>query len=255
MRDVNQYLSSLAKSSSICGTRPSVGTSVFDDKLYLWNARRQCGRWECPHCGKVKERKLRKRVNDGFQQEHTRLLTLTCSTKDYDVQKSITTLSRDWDIFCKRLRRRYPKLKFFKIIEFHRNRRAHLHILVNVFIPQEYISKAWREIHHSPIVWINPVDSVNAVAYVTKYITKGMQNEDGTAAMFYIFSRRRFSFSQNFLPVTRADIKKIFLRNGTFAEAKAMYDLICKELLSTYKFIGETEDGLCSVFETAEPPP
>jgi hypothetical protein len=181
-------------------------------------------------------------------------MTLTTSRDDFSIDEAVNTLSRDWDMFCKRLRRRYPGMKYFKIVEWHRNGRPHLHILLNTYIPKQYISKTWAEIRRSPITDIKSVGTASATRYATKYMTKAMDTTDGTAALFYLFRRRRFSFSQNFLPTSHPDTKYILWHGLDSDEARRIYQIVCKELMATYKFVGTSEDD-CSLFLDMSQPP
>lgn len=94
---------------------------------------------------------------------------------------------RDWDVFVKRLRRKYPKVGLFWRMEPQKRGAPHFHALVFGvgFIPSQWIAHAWYEVcntgdpkHLKAGTQIKRVESYkHAVYYVSKYITKVDQEE------------------------------------------------------------------------------
>jgi hypothetical protein len=62
-------------------------------------------------------------------------------------------------------------LCFIAVLEYHKSGIAHLHFLVGVYIPQDWLSAAWQSIGGGMIVDIRYVDVHRVAAYLTKYLT------------------------------------------------------------------------------------
>lgn len=70
------------------------------------------------------------------------------------------------------LARQFGKsIDFIAVLEFQANGRAHLHILVGVYIPQKWLSQAWQSIGGGRIVDIRYVDVHRVSAYLSAYLT------------------------------------------------------------------------------------
>jgi hypothetical protein len=70
------------------------------------------------------------------------------------------------------LARRYGKsIEFIAVLEFQKSGVAHLHLLVGVFIPQDWLSEAWQSVGGGRIVDIRYVDVHRVAAYLTRYLT------------------------------------------------------------------------------------
>jgi hypothetical protein len=69
------------------------------------------------------------------------------------------------------LARRYGStVDFIAILEFHKSRVAHLHLLVGIFIPQRWLSEAWQSVGGGKVVHIKYVDVHRVAAYLTRYL-------------------------------------------------------------------------------------
>jgi len=64
-------------------------------------------------------------------------------------------------------------IRFIAVLEFQRSGMAHLHVLVGLFIPQDWLSEAWQSIGGGRIVDIRCVDARRISAYVTPYLVGG----------------------------------------------------------------------------------
>ena len=82
-------------------------------------------------------------------------------------------------------------LSFIWVMEMQKNGRAHLHILIDDFLPQRWVSKKWARYGGGRIVDVRPVTSAGAAAgYVSKYLAKSL---DGGLAD----RERRYGKSKN----------------------------------------------------------
>jgi hypothetical protein len=69
------------------------------------------------------------------------------------------------------LARRYGKsLPFVGVLEFQKSGLAHLHVLLGVYIPQQWLSEAWQSIGGGEIVDIRYVDIHRVTAYLARYL-------------------------------------------------------------------------------------
>ena len=96
-----------------------------------------------------------------------RFLTLTSSPESpRDVHHSFRILKE-------RLRRR-GQFEYLAVRERTKSGLTHLHVLCRGrFIPQGWLSDAWKSIHKAPVVWITLVNSGGeASRYVCKYVGK-----------------------------------------------------------------------------------
>ena len=84
------------------------------------------------------------------------------------------------DVFIKRLRRRYPDIKYLWVIEFQQRGAPHFHIVVNQEIDKNWLSQNWYEVvgsgderHLRAGTKIELVRSkTHAIAYLMKYLGK-----------------------------------------------------------------------------------
>jgi len=106
------------------------------------------------------------------QNEHVRFITLTSSPESpEDIHRSFSKL-------VKRIRRQYGKFEYFAVKEQTMSGLIHIHLLYRgSYIPQDWLSETWAEIHCAKIVWIREVnlkrDSKKKIAgYLVKYLAK-----------------------------------------------------------------------------------
>jgi len=62
-------------------------------------------------------------------------------------------------------------VRFIAVLEYQKSGMAHLHFLVGVYIPQDWLSEAWQSIGGGMIVDIRYVDVHRVSAYLTPYLT------------------------------------------------------------------------------------
>jgi hypothetical protein len=77
--------------------------------------------------------------------------------------------------FREYLRRKYGQPpKFICILEFTQRGTPHLHILLDRYIPHQWISKTWDKLGGGRIVFIKRVTAHNVSRYLSKYLTKDL---------------------------------------------------------------------------------
>ena len=143
---------------------------------YLRYARLGCKRWTCPRCGVRKAKRLRKAIiGTAIDKNLNRFLTLTLDPKTCTPEESTTYIRQCWNKFRTYLKRKHGiSISFITILKFQKNGHAHLHILVDRFINQSWISSAWQGVGGGRIVFITQVDLHRVAGYLSKYLTKDL---------------------------------------------------------------------------------
>jgi len=107
------------------------------------------------------------------EHELSRFITLTLDTKQVARADSEQRLKLAWRRLRKVLYELYPGLKFIWVYEFTKVGQAHLHLLVNTYIPQKLLVKLWREASGGSYIVDIRQPGVTAVArYISKYVGK-----------------------------------------------------------------------------------
>lgn len=153
-----------------CGIWSIVG---FGDGSLQKFHRLNCKCWSCKHCGPKKAKRYRYLISQLAEQEHlTRFLTLTLDPKKIQ-GNSVSYLRGVFNKFRLYLRRKFGSpIKYIAVLEFQKSGIAHLHVLVDRFIPQNWISESWSALGGGNIVDIRYVDVHRIARYVSKYLTK-----------------------------------------------------------------------------------
>jgi len=120
-------------------------------------------------------KRLRRRLING---EPTALLTLTLRAGKAEGRNAqFHTASVAIHALTKRIRRAYPHRRFEYALVWEQTKKGtpHAHLLIRAgFIPQAWLSRAWKELTGASIVDIRKVQSrAQVAAYVTKYLAKG----------------------------------------------------------------------------------
>lgn len=142
-----------------------------------------CGRWNCPRCGPYKAGKLRRGIARAAE-EHglTRFLTLTLDTSgipdDALVDGGIAYIRDAWRKLRVSLARRAAELGesrcivFIAFLELQARGVAHLHVLVDRYIPHAWIRDAWVAVGGGRIVDVRHVDLHRVSRYLARYVTQ-----------------------------------------------------------------------------------
>jgi hypothetical protein len=103
------------------------------------------------------------------------LLTLTldpAKLQGADSTKYINDVYADFRIYLRRKLKHTPS--YIRILEYQKNGNAHLHILLNRELDQEWVSEAWSAIGGGRIVDIRYRNIQQISRYLSKYLTKQM---------------------------------------------------------------------------------
>jgi hypothetical protein len=152
---------------SIVGVDPKTG-------LKKWR-RLNCGSWGCSYCAPRKARTARVAIRTAAEGLGLRyFLTLTLDPFKIPQKKlQIAYLRKCFNKFREYMRRRYGIApKFICVVEFTQKGIPHLHILLDRFVPQKWISTVWSLLGGGSIVFIKQVTVQNVAKYHSKYLTK-----------------------------------------------------------------------------------
>ncbi len=136
-----------------------------------------CKSYGCGVCGPKKAVRLRKAITAKAQElALSRFLTLTLDPARIPPGANPVKYIRGevWAKFRTYLKREYGKVVvYIAVLEFTKAGVPHLHVLVDRYIPQAWISRAWDALGGGRIVYIERVYDMHRMAhYLAKYLTK-----------------------------------------------------------------------------------
>jgi hypothetical protein len=137
-----------------------------------------CKAWRCKYCGPKKAEKLKKAIARAAEEKGlTRFLTLTLDTNslsEADLRDfGIAYIRRSWSKLRVYLKREHGRsIDFISIVELQKRGVAHLHILVDRYLPHQWVKDAWVAVGGGRIVDIRFVDVHRVSAYLSKYLAK-----------------------------------------------------------------------------------
>lgn len=133
-----------------------------------------CNSWSCPECAKRKARRVAKTTKKGLEGETIRFVTLTmCPSKN--LTESARNIKEAWNRLRLAITRRFGTFKYVWTIEGHKSTgMPHLHILLNKYIPQKWLSRSAYRAGFGYVADIRKVKTNDAFDYVVKYLGKGL---------------------------------------------------------------------------------
>ena len=134
-----------------------------------------CGSWSCSYCGPRKAKLARRRIREVAEELNLRIfLTLTLDAEKLKNKRSAVPYMRMvFNKFREYLRRKYGESpKYVCVLEFTQKGVPHLHVLIDRYIPQKWISKTWARLGGGRIIHIKQVTVRNVARYLSKYLTK-----------------------------------------------------------------------------------
>jgi hypothetical protein len=154
-----------------CGVWTVVGSS--DDGTKQIFHRVNCKTWGCCFCGPRKAKRYKFLIGKLAEHEQlTRFLTLTLDPSRIEGD-SVRYLRGVFNKFRLYLRRRYgAPVKYIAVLEFHKSGIAHLHVLIDRYVPWDWIKQSWCALGGGQIVYIKYVDVHRISRYLSKYLTK-----------------------------------------------------------------------------------
>lgn len=137
----------------------------------------RCKQWKCACCGHRLRMGLIEELERITEERPAlrRLVTLTVGREGPSKpERQHEYITECWDNLHSRLRRAYGDVSYVLIRhEGDDNGRAHVHLLVDRYVPQEWLSQAAAEVGLGEVVDIRRVDARNAVHYLSAYLGRG----------------------------------------------------------------------------------
>jgi hypothetical protein len=145
--------------------------------------------WRDVNSAKRKQRKLSARVHGGIRSHFKNIgkvnkrcsvVTLTVDPMDETPQQCYQRMTKAWNALSTWWRKKYPAMKFFRVVELHKNGFPHFHVMLICapFIQQKSIVGQWKDLlgQSRAVVDIRAIRGTeHAVRYVTKYLLKQSQ--------------------------------------------------------------------------------
>ena len=153
--------------------------------------RLSCKSWTCAYCAPRRARRLKKAIVEQAQLHGLeRFLTLTLDPRKGSQEESWDRIKKAWAKFRVSLTRRYGKgFQYLWVVEAQKNGYAHLHILIDRYVPQAWVKQAWDAVGGGSIVFITRSDVRKTGPYLAKYLTKGFNEGLKTGQRRYGSSR------------------------------------------------------------------
>lgn len=151
----------------------------------------RCKCWVCTECGPwMKDRFIKVASAEAKRQfgNQCRFLTLTLppEARDLPVRQRFQLMSAAWKRFCKRVYDRpthknkktgkpvRKKLSAIWVRETHQDGTPHLHVLIDRFLPVEWVRHNWVACGGGERVDIRQVKMQRVASYVAKYLSKAL---------------------------------------------------------------------------------
>lgn len=150
---------------TFAGFRASDGEQIF--------IRGDCGKRGCKRCGPKRAKRYRAAIaRRAGEYKLTRFVSLTLDpAKLGKNEESVSYLRECFSKFRVYLQRKCGKsIKYIAVVELQKSGMAHLHVLVDQFIDQRWLSEAWQAVGGGRIVDIRYVDVHRISAYLAKYL-------------------------------------------------------------------------------------
>lgn len=169
-----------------------------------------------------------------------RFLTLTLNPNTCAPEESAAYIMRCWSKFRTYLKRRFrTRVSYIAVLELQKSGYAHLHILVDRYVDQHWISDAWSALGGGRVVDIRMVDLHRIGSYLSKYLTKnvllgGLQPR-----------QRRYSTSWDISLSRKAE-------PGAWTLIKLTLEILYREVLGGVIREKLDEDGALLWFEVAD---
>lgn len=136
-----------------------------------------CSGWTCSYCGPRKAKLAKRAIRSWAEELHLcYFLTLTLDpSKLGEVEDDIRHLRRVFDKFRVYLRRKFDESpRYICVVEFTKAGIPHLHVLIDRYIEQRWISRTWDRLGGGRIVWIKRAPIRNISRYLAKYLTQDL---------------------------------------------------------------------------------
>ena len=159
----------------------------------------RCNSKACPRCARLKFNQLRNSIRDVSKFYNWRFFTLTLRKGTTTQAADLEHLENSFRQLRKKLKRKFPELKYIAIKELSPSGMWHFHGLWNIYIDVQTLSNYWEEISGSFVVYLEKVRSPRGcVNYIFKYCYKSVFNET-ERRLLYENNYKKFTSSKGLL--------------------------------------------------------
>src|SRR5262245_38625426 len=156
----------------------SIGTAIrqMPDRTTAHGyVRLDCKRLSCVRCGPKRKRLYQRAIaREAEARGLKRFVTLTIDPARLSQEDSADYIRECWNKFRTYLKRAFgQRVEYIAVLEHHKSGVAHLHVLIDRYIPKEWLDSAWKAVGGG-FTWINLVDVHRVSAYISKYLTKAL---------------------------------------------------------------------------------
>ena len=216
------------------------------DPLPRWKViRERCHSKACPHCARQKFSEIRRRLRTESITTKWRFFTLTSINSDATPHAKLEKLEDNFRELRKKLKRKFPELKYIKVIEMSPSGMWHIHGLWNIYIDIKLLSEYWEQISGAYRCYLEKVRRpAGAISYIFKYCFKSIFNEQERRTI-YEADKKKFTTSRGLLSKNKTN-------NPYTCEPRVSYDVEqLKEKL--YEIVSTGDDSINDFHSTDYP--
>jgi len=129
---------------------------------------------------------------------HYTFCTLTYHTSKWSQQSCFSLLKIHLKEFIRRLKKRYPNIQYFWVIELTKRLYPHIHIIFNQFVHWTVIRAIWYVVTKSYITDIRSIPSGNLAGYIAKYLNSQKKSNEAQWGTIFKNVSRLIGNSRNF---------------------------------------------------------
>lgn len=183
--------------------------ATAQDETRFLIARLRCKRWSCEYCADKNRSIWRARIIDAVNKNPApwHFVTLTAHEKQRGVDRSLDNLRFGWQKLNCRIRRKFDKFHYVRVMELHSDESIHWHFIASipfddVFFPEagapysRWLKDNARSCGLGYMVHAEPLNGHAGfvASYITKYLTKGLSdvNKKTTAIVRVIQASQKF---------------------------------------------------------------
>lgn len=124
--------------------------------------------------------------------------TLTYSTKLYSPQFASSLLGSHIKEFIRLVRKRYPGIQYFWVIELTKNLMPHFHIVFRGFVHWKIIRAIWKKITGNRVTNIKKIPGKNISKYICSYVSKSSKHNEEQFSFIFKHIDRIYGSSRKF---------------------------------------------------------
>lgn len=176
-----------------CGVKWHAIRQRVGSEDYVIPVARRCHSRFCPDCSRKRRAELLEKMKYFRSRRGAIKMEITFDHSAPDPFVDPRYYSHAFDKFMKRVRRKYGKTKYFRVVEIKPNQKPHFHILLDRFISHEWVTDNFPECGGGKINWERWIDQQNVFGYITKYVTKACSDDTFQNGFFYRTGMRQVS--------------------------------------------------------------